>query len=167
MSFFDLLESRNSIPSFQNKKLDLNTIEKIASVAMRAASPGNPQSYQILIVTNNEYKEKLASAVHGQSFISNASVVFIFCPDMYVDSRDYGKRGQDLYSIQDATIACTYAQLAAHSYGLESVWVGSFDEGAVSRTLSLKSNLRPIAMLVVGFGAKDHQMSTSQMIHNL
>jgi nitroreductase len=97
--------------------------------------------------------------------------VFVFCADTQASAQDYGKRGQELYCIQDATIACTYAQLAAHSLELGSVWVGSFDEVTVTEILGLESNLRPIAMLVVGFAAEEPEITPrkpiEQTVHKL
>jgi nitroreductase len=171
MSFFDLISSRHSIRTFQDKKLDEKTIEKIASAATRAASAGNLQSYQIFIITKKEDKSSLADAAHGQDFIVHASVMFVFCADIKASAQDYGKRGEELYCIQDATIACTYAQLASHALGLASVWVGSFDENRVSGILGLESSLRPIAMLVVGFAAEEPEITPrkplDEVIHKL
>lgn len=171
MSFFDLISSRHSIRSFQDKTLPDKTIEKIVNAATRAASAGNLQSYQIFIMAKKEDRTKLAEAAHGQDFIKEASVVFVFCADIQASAQDYGKRGQELYCIQDATIACTYAQLAAHALGLASVWVGSFDEEKVASILGLKPSLRPIAMLVVGFAAEEPEITPrkplDEMVHKL
>jgi site-specific recombinase XerC len=40
----------------------------------------------------------------------------------------YRERGARLYAIQDATIACAFAMLAATALGLGTVWVGAFDD---------------------------------------
>jgi nitroreductase len=56
-----------------------------------------------------------------------------------------------LYCIQDATIACTYAMLAATALGLASVWVGAFDEQAVHKIICAEPGHRPIAMLPIGY----------------
>jgi len=171
MSFFDLISSRHSIRAFQDKKLSEDIIERIASAATRAASAGNLQSYQIFIITKKDDKSKLADAAHGQDFIDNASVVFVFCADVDASAQDYGKRGQELCCIQDATIACTYAQLAAHALGLASVWVGSFDESKVAGILGLEPSLRPIAMLVIGFAAEEPEITPrkplDEIIHKM
>jgi nitroreductase len=58
-----------------------------------------------------------------------------------------------LYSVQDATIACTFAMLAASALGLASVWVGAFDEDQVSRVISAPEEQRPVAMLPIGYAA--------------
>ena len=143
-----MLFRSHSVRAFQDKKIPDKSIEKITSASTRAPSAGNLQSYQIFIVTENETKSKLADAAHGQDYVKNSPTVFVFCGDTQVPAQEYGKRGQELYCIQDATIACTYAQLAAHELGLASVWVGSFDENKVSEILGLDSVLRPVAMLV-------------------
>lgn len=171
MSFFDLISSRHSVRAFDNRKFSDDMIQKIADAATKAASAGNLQSYQIFIITKNEDKNRLANAAHEQSFIGNAACAFVFCADPQNAAREYGKRGQELYCIQDATISCTYAQLAAHQLGLASVWVGSFDEETVSKILGLEDNLRPIAMLIVGFAAESPEITPrkplSEVIHKL
>jgi nitroreductase len=171
MSFFDLISSRHSIRAFKDKKLSDEIVEKILSAATTASSAGNLQSYQIFIITKKDDKQNLARAAHEQSFIENASVVFVFCADPQNSAQVYGKRGHDLYSIQDATIACTYAQLAVHALGLASVWVGSFDEDEISRILKCKPNTRPVAMLVVGLADEEPEITPrkplTEVIHTL
>ncbi|MBI2128594.1 MAG: nitroreductase family protein, partial [Nitrosarchaeum sp.] len=93
-----------------------------------------------------------------------------FCADPIRCSTEYGTRGE-LFSIQDATIACVYSQIAAHDFGLSSVWIGSFDEEKVSDILKLKNNLKPIAILPIGFANETPQITTrrpiDQIIHKI
>src|SRR5574338_1391510 len=171
MSFFELISTRHSVRAFDGRKLTNEVIQKIVDAATKAASAGNLQSYQIFVITKDDDKNKLANVAHEQKFIANASCVFVFCADPQNAVQEYGKRGQELYCIQDATISCTYAQLAAHQLGLASVWVGSFDEGQVLRILGLADSLRPIAMLVVGFAAESPEITPrkplSKIVHTL
>jgi len=171
MSFFDLISSRHSVRAFKEQKISNEVIEQILTAATRASSAGNLQSYQIFVITKKDDKKRLVVAAHGQNFIENASVVFAFCADPANSAREYGKRGEDLYCIQDATIACSYAQLATHSLGFASVWVGSFDEHEVARILNLPSSLRVVAMLVVGVPAEKPEITPrrplSEVIHTL
>jgi nitroreductase len=60
----------------------------------------------------------------------------------------------ELYSIQDASISIMSMMLVAHDLGLGSVWVGAFREEEVKVVLSLPDNLRPIAIVPVGYPAK-------------
>ena len=63
----------------------------------------------------------------------------------------YGRRGQDLYALQDATIAGAYAQLAATALGLGSTWVGAFHEEAVRRAVGIPAVEIPVAILPIGY----------------
>lgn len=148
-------------------ELSEELIEKILTAATKSASAGNLQSYQIFVVTKKNDKRKLASTAFSQDFITNSSAVFVFCADPTISAREYGQRGEKLYCIQDATIACTYAQLAAHALGLASVWVGSFDEEAVANMLRISGKLLPVAMLVVGYAAETPEITTRRPLSEI
>ena len=44
--------------------------------------------------------------------------------------------------------------LVAHELGLGTVWVGAFDEWQVFEILKLSQNLRPVAIIPVGYPVK-------------
>lgn len=148
--FFDLISSRHSVRAFKQKELPNEVIEKILDAAQRAPSAGNLQSYQIIVISNKEIQKKLVKAAHDQDYLAQASVVFVFCADPQNVSKEYGIRGEQLFCIQDASIACVYAQIAAHALGLSSVWIGAFNEDQVNEILGVGA-LRPVAMLPVGY----------------
>ncbi|WKT58666.1 nitroreductase family protein [Candidatus Nitrosotenuis chungbukensis] len=109
---------RHSVRAFKEQKISDDVVEKILTAATRASSAGNLQSYQIFVITKKEDRRRLAVAAHEQNFIENASVVFVFCADPVTSAGEYGKRGEELYCIQDATIACTYAQACCSFFGI-------------------------------------------------
>jgi nitroreductase len=65
----------------------------------------------------------------------------------------YGVRGKKLYAIQDVAVAVENMMLQAHELDLGSVWVGAFDEGAVSGILDLPEWLVPMAVVPIGYPA--------------
>jgi len=81
-------------------------------------------------------------------------VALVFCTHAARAGR-YGKRGELLYAIQDATIACTFAMLAATALGLATVWVGAFDAGEVRRVIQAPEGIDPVAILPLGYAAED------------
>ena len=99
-------------------------------------------------MVNREQIEALCKS-SGQGWIQQAPLVFVFCCE--IKDHFYGRRGLDLYTIQDATIAETFAILACQEEGLKSCWVGSFNESEVSSLLRIPSHLRPIGMLPCGY----------------
>ena len=66
----------------------------------------------------------------------------------------YGHRGESLYAIQDATIACAYAQLAAHDLGLAACWVGAFRTKDVQEVVNAAEDQMPVALLPLGYAAE-------------
>lgn len=88
-----------------------------------------------------------------------------FVPILHVRSR-FGERSK-LFSVQDATIATTYAQLAVCALGLSTVWVGAFDEKKVSKILKLPEHHRPVAILPIGYANENPKEKTTRGSNNL
>jgi nitroreductase len=154
MDFFKTVEDRRSMRKYAETPVEEEKLHRILETANRAPSAGNLQGYEIYIVRKLEQRQALVKAAWDQEFLAEAPVVLIFCSNPDRSSVKYGDRGVKLYSIQDATIACTYSQLAAKAQGLDTVWVGAFDEKAVSEILQIPSNLRPVVLLPIGYAGK-------------
>ncbi len=150
MEFFDVVARRYSVRSFLNKDIENDKVEKILEAANLAPSAGNLQAYEIVVVGDEDKKRKLAEASHGQDFVSEAPVVFVVLANEKRAS-EYGRRGKDLYCVNDASIAAAYMQLAATALGLGSCWVGAFDDETVSKIVNAPDYMKPIAILPVGY----------------
>jgi nitroreductase len=96
-------------------------------------------------------KQALARAAYNQVFVAQAPVVLIFWAHPERAEEKYGKRGAELYSLQDATIACAYAELAAAALGLGAVWIGVIDITAVLQIAGIASPWRPVSLLPIGY----------------
>ena len=155
MDFFKIVEDRRSMRKYANTPIEDEKLHKILETANKAPSAGNLQGYEIYVVRKLEQRKALVKAAMDQEFLAEAPVVLIFCANPARSVEKYGERGTSLYAIQDATIACAYSQLAAKAQGLDSVWVGAFDENAVSESLHLPPELRPIILLPVGYAGKE------------
>jgi len=104
-------------------------------------------------VKDAKLKEDIAAAALNQDFIAEAPLVIIGCTDSRISSR-YGERGEYLYTIQDVAASIMGMMLVAHENGLGTVWVGAFNEDDVFDILKLPKNLRPVAIVPVGYPAK-------------
>ena len=102
-------------------------------------------------------------ATYGQEYV-NSSLVLVFCSDPK-RIKFMGNRGKNLLSVQDATIAASYAQLAVTALGLSCVWVGHFKEKDVASIL--KTKLRPVAILSIGYGNEKPIPKKSQSIKSI
>lgn len=152
MTFHELITKRKSVRRFLNRPIKEQILESILNEIQYAPSAGNLQSYSIIPIITPGYKEQLVKVSYNQFFIATAPVVFIFCVLPEVSMAKYSYRGGGMYCLQDATIACAYAQLAIAERGLGSCWVGAFDETELCKILGL--NIReeiPIAILPIGY----------------
>lgn len=117
-----------------------------------------------MIVTDEGIKEDLSDAAFGQEHLTSAPVVLAVCANYVRSMSQYGERGI-LYAIEDASIACTYMMLAAHSAGLHSCWTGAFDDETICEILDLPQHARPVALLAVGRGAPPVQRTGRMPVH--
>jgi len=154
MEFFEVLKNRHSARKFKDEEVEESKLQQILEAASSAPSAGDLQAYEIVVVRDKARKDKLASAAYEQQSIVQAPVVLVFFAHPDRSSVKYGKRGDELYCIQDAAIAAAYAQLAASALGLGGVWVGGFDEKEVAGIVNAKPNLRPVSILPIGYPAE-------------
>jgi nitroreductase len=165
--FFQTVQSRHSIRAFTSRPVGQDHLRAILDAANRAPSAGNLQAYEIYLVTSRARREDLARAALDQEFVAQAPVALVFCAHPARSTRKYGERGRWLYSIQDATIACAYAQLAATALGLATVWVGAFDEKAVREAIGADRGLLPVAILPVGYAGEEPEITARRPLESL
>jgi nitroreductase len=154
MDFFEAAKQRRSVRVFKPEVVPEEMLVRILETINMAPSAGNLQSYEVYLVRDAERKGALVAAARGQEFLRQAPIVLIFCADASRAEPKYGMRGIDLYSVQDASIACTFAMLAVTALGLASVWVGAFSEAQVSQLLGLPEDQRPVSLLPIGYPAE-------------
>ncbi len=157
MEFFKTVEARVSIRAYLPKQVDEKKIGKMLHCACLAPSAGNIQSYRVVIVRKKSDKEALAKACNSQMFMAHAPILIAFLADRKKNKLKYGERGSEIYSMQDATIAASYAQLAAAAQGLGAVWIGAFNEKKASAILKAKPHEKPVVILPVGYPAEDKE----------
>jgi len=166
LEFFELISLRRSVRAYSTKSVEEEKLERIFKADNLAPSAGNLQAYQVHVYRKQDKKEALARAAFDQTFLIEAPVCLVFCADPSRSAPKYGERGKELYSVQDATIAGTYAMLAAAELGLATVWVGAFDEDKVQDVVGDKS-LRPVAMFALGYPAEEPEATPRRAIEEI
>lgn len=154
MQFNQLITARRSVRAYTSQPIDERVVERVLHAVSCAPSAGNLQAYEVCLTRSAQVRAALARAAGGQSFIEQAPLALVFCTNAGRAAARYGRRGATLYTVQDATIACTYAMLAAVDEGLACVWVGAFDEAAVRQAVTAPAEWTPIAILPIGYAAE-------------
>ena len=150
MEVYDAIKGRRSVRRFRQDTVESEKIEALKEALVSAPSAGNLRMRRFYFVFNEDLRKKLSTAAFGQMFICRAPLVVVACADMGIEEY-YGKRGVELYAIQDAAASVENMLLMAHSLGLGSVWVGAFSEAETARLLGLPERLKPVAMVPVGY----------------
>jgi nitroreductase len=145
-----IIKERRSVRSFQKKDIPDEIVRKLTDALIWAPSAGNLQSRKFYFVNDDKTKRDIAAAALNQSFIAEAPLVVVGCADRRIENR-YGDRGVHLYSIQDVACSIMNMMLTAWENGLGSVWVGAFRESDVFEILDMPNNLRPVAIVPVGY----------------
>ncbi len=175
----DFLRSRRSVRRFQGKDVDKSTLTRILETATHAPSAHNRQPWRFAVLTQNEPKSRLGTAMaaefrhdlaadgmpeteietlvsRSQNRIMQAPLVVLLCMDASeMDSYPDEKRQQAerMMALQSTALAGLQLQLAAHAEGLSTVWVCAplFAPEAVRKILDLPKTWEPQAMFFVGY----------------
>jgi nitroreductase len=167
MNFFEIVEARHSVRSYAATAVEEEKLQRILEAAIRAPSAGNLQGYEIFLVRKLEQRQRLVKAAGDQEFLAEAPLVLVFCTHAARSAERYMQRGSELYSLQDATIACSFAMLAATGLGLGTTWVGAFDEEAVRQAVGIPEELRPVTMLPVGYAGHPPRLTSRRDLKDI
>jgi nitroreductase len=154
MDVLEAIVSRRSIRAFKPDPVPEQLLDQIWEAARWAPSAGNQQAREFVLVTDIRVKRQLCEAALNQRFIEEAPVDIVVCAHEERSAQRYGERGRELYCLQDATAAVQNILLAAHALGLGACWVGAFNEQLVIYALTLPRNIRPIALIPIGYPAE-------------
>ncbi|WXG44953.1 MAG: nitroreductase family protein [Promethearchaeati archaeon SRVP18_Atabeyarchaeia-1] len=171
LDFFEVIEKRRSTRAYLDKEVEEEKLQKVLEAGNAAPSAGNLQAYEIVVVKSKRQKVAISGAAHGQTFIAQAPVVLVVLANQKRSATKYGKRGSDLYAIQDSTIAASYMQLAATALGLSTCWVGAYDDAAVAEAIGadMSKGFKPEAVLPIGYSKETPRPTPrrklSELIH--
>jgi len=166
-SLLNIIKNRRSIRAFQEKEISQELIDKLIEALIWAPSAGNLQSRKFYFILNKVARKELVETALKQSFAAQAPLVVVCCLDLGTAGK-YGEKGKNLYSVCDVAASIQNMMLLAHEQGLGTCWIGAFDEEKVSEVLKLPENLRPIAIIPVGYPAEKpsppHRVSKEEAV---
>ena len=146
-----LIQKRRSIRKYQKKSIEPDKVQALVEAALRSPSSMGYNPWEFVVVDDADLLDKLSSAKpQGSAFIRNAPLGIVVCADPERSS----------VWVEDASIACTYIQLAAESLGLGSCWIQIRErmhdqtktaEAYISEVLTIPKKLKVEAMIGIGY----------------
>lgn len=150
-NIFNVMLNRRSQRKFENRPVEDWKLEMIFAAADTAPTAGGFQGFEIFNVKDEDIKLKLVEAANKQPYV-NSPAVLVFCMNPGRVKLNFSQSIIQKFSLQDATLAAAYAQLAAHALGLRSIWIGMIDEEKVKQALC--TDFVPSSILCLGYPLK-------------
>jgi nitroreductase len=147
MDIYELIRTRKSVRSYQNRSVEQEKLDRLMEAARMAPSASNRQEWRFVVVTDPEQREKLAAAASNQRFVAEAAVVIACCAK---SDGHIMKCGLPSYPI-DVSIAIDHITLAATAEGLGTCWIGAFDQEAVKKLLGIPDEVKVVQLLTLGY----------------
>jgi len=153
---------RRSIRKFERKPISKRILEKLVEAGQRAPSNCGVQPYSLIIVDDDETRERIFDAIGREEFMEEALVWVIICCDwarplklfemLEVDT-ELGQVYRLVHGIIDATLVAENIVTAAEMMGLGSVFVGSIWKSLqrIAQILQLPADVLPILLLCIGY----------------
>ena len=145
---FRIFATRRSTRKFSRTQVEDWKIDKILAAADTAPTAGNFQGLKIFYIKNKDAKKALVEAANKQPYV-DAPAVLVFCMDPSRVKLKFPFDILEKFSLQDATLAAAYAQIAATGLGLSTIWIGMIDEAKVKPIIG--TDLRPSSILCIGY----------------
>ncbi len=164
MNFIDLVNQRESVRKYSDKKIERDLISKCLEAARLAPSACNSQPWTFLVIDNKETVKELVkcsmSGVYSMNkFAEDAPVLIIVITEKSLYSaRLGGLLRSTKYSLIDIGIVCDHLTLQAAELGLGTCMIGWFNEKNLKKTLSLPKNKK--IDLVISMGYKANNLET-------
>ncbi|MCD6364716.1 MAG: nitroreductase family protein [Planctomycetes bacterium] len=155
MELFDAIYGRKCYRNYLDKPVEDEKIEQIVKAAARAPSAGNLQPWDFIITREKELKEQIMRIARNQKFILEAPVLITVCTNLKQSASVYGKRGRELYALQDSAAAMQNILLAVYALGLGACWIGEFDEEKLRKILKIPSFIRPVSIISIGYPSEE------------
>lgn len=105
MMYLEALQKRYSVKKFDKEKIvPAENIKNILKAAQLSASSLGLQPYEILVVENEDLKQKLIPAYYNPSQISTCSHMIVLVSKKNLDENYLGKYFQHISKVRDITL---------------------------------------------------------------
>lgn len=161
------MESHVSVRAFSNEPVSDELLTRVLNAARRAPTSSNWQTYSIVVVRDQEKKERLAELAGGQRHIAASQAFVAFAADIHrlgIAAEIHGRtpaRGLEytLTPIVDAAIVGEAAQVAAEAFGLGAVMVGGMRRRPreVADLLHMPKGVFVVYGMSIGWPSHDHR----------
>jgi nitroreductase len=157
MEVMKAIKERRSIRKYKSTPVNEDDLNKLLEAAHWAPSWANTQCPRFVVVRDAKVKAQLAEAAvpptPATPAIREAPVVIVACAEL---ERSGYKRGTAVtdkgdWFMFDVALAMQNLTLAAHSLGLGTVHIGTFDAKKVGQIIGVPPGVAVVEMMPLGY----------------
>ena len=154
MDVMQAIRMRRSVRAYADKPINAELMQYLKDALRLAPSACNLQPWKFVLITQADLRQKVATACMGQMWMAEAPLIVAACGMTSSGYKKMGGHNKNSVDI-DVTIALDHLSLAAAAQGLGTCWIGAFDEGAVKALLKVPDDVTVVALMPVGWPAKE------------
>ncbi|MGC8701226.1 MAG: nitroreductase family protein [Thermoplasmata archaeon] len=147
---FEIIKGRRAVRNFQKREISLENLKKILEAGIWAPSGSNLQSWEFILIKDEQKKSKIKLISPG--LFSNPDALIILCINK-IKAQKGGRLGEEM-AIMDLSMAAQNMMLIAYSLGIGSCPVASFNKIALKQILKIPEHVEPILILILGYPNK-------------
>ena len=160
VDLLEIIQGRRSVRNYQDQAVPDDVLNKILEALRWSPSWANSQCWEVIVVKDQETKQKLQTALPPTNPASRAMVeapvILVLCGQLQKAGFYKGlvttKFGD--WFLFDLGIATQTLCLTAHSLGLGTVVAGLFDHNKAKEVLGVPEGYELVTMIPLGYPAK-------------
>lgn len=146
---------RRSIRKYTDKEVSDSIIKKVLKAGMAAPSAGNAQTWEFILIDEEEIIEKIPEIHPYSKMVKDASKVILVCGNKELE------KYEDFW-VQDCSAATQNILLEATANNLGAVWLGVYPVqervNGLKKLLKLPENLIPFSIIPFGYPAEEKEI---------
>jgi nitroreductase len=161
MDFSELILSRQSVRSYEDREVESWKIDTLIEAVRNAPSASNSQPWKLIIINDSEKKHAVATSTYSRlvsfnKFAIQAPVIAVLTIERAGIVTQIGAKLKDReFSLIDIGIAASHFCLQAAELGLGTCMLGWFDEDAIKAELGIPAKVRIGLVITLGYGNDD------------
>ncbi len=156
MEVLEAIKSRRSIRKYAGDRVSDDQIRDILEAGRWAATKGNKQPWEFIILKDEKIRSELAEALPSGKFLAQAPI------GIAVAIKSDNSPDAPL----DGAAATQNMLLAAHALGLGACWISVYDtasENEAKRILNIPEDERLLSVISVGYPAEEPQKEKKEL----
>ncbi|MFW6352320.1 MAG: nitroreductase family protein [Bacteroidota bacterium] len=164
MNFLELVNTRQSVRKYTDKKVEKEKIEKCLEAARFAPSASNSQPWHFVVVDDPELKNKVAEHTYDpliafNKFVSQAPVLIVLVlekPKVITQIGAIIKKKK--YPLIDIGIAAEHICLQAAELNLGTCMLGWFNQKPIQKLLGIPEKKDIGLILTMGYPPEEYRL---------